>query len=351
MSKLLRFSVKSPVLVIAFLLVILASGCELISQDTGFEIPEVFSGTEGIEAIIAPGSIPPVISDVSDADVVLLIANKGALDVNSKDITITIKDTKNAFHVGTKNTIELPVQKFEGKERNIVGSLESTEVKITAKGLLEGEEEKETKFLVTACYSYKTELTAAVCVDASPLSFQKERKPCDENKPLILSSQGAPVAVRKIETTTIKSATLAKPTFKIYVGNVGDGKILNKNNLELFCTSEGSANKDEIPEINVVVVDSVMFRGKPLVCGDDIKETSEKEILLTGNSAKDYIDCEYTGNDITQSMGTFVSPLEISLSYGYRSITETSPVRIRKSQLTVPEDLEHQFDQDQLQNQ
>ncbi len=336
------YSNNSVLLAAALIAVLLVGGCgQLGGKGKVSTIPEVYTGTAGVDVGFAPEGVPSVMTEGSPSDAVLFITNKGAADVDVSGIIIKVSDNRAAvgFEIDKKNVLVIdgtglkgmldePAKtsgKLLGKASNTIGSLYSITVIVTPKKL-PGKDAVNTGLLSTVCYNYRTDLTANVCVDASPFSFQKQRKPCDAKLPLSFQSQGAPVAVRRIDTLDPeKSGGAVKPKFKIYFANVGNGIVIDKDSLSLFCTDKDKTNTDN--KVGIVWVDSVMLNDKPLVCNN---EKGLKPIMLTGNPANDFVLCSYPYDDFEDGSGVFATPLKVGLSYGYRSTSNTVQIRIEK---------------------
>ncbi len=328
---------------LAFLTAILTVGCS--SQGGGSTIPEVYTGTAGVDVTFAPEGVPEVMTEGSPSDAVLFITNKGAVDAYTSDIIIKVNDNGAAvgFGSGEKSVMVIGAGlagmlsdpavkasgKLLGKVSNTVGSLDSIKVSVTAKRL-PGKDAVDTGLMSTVCYKYATKLTANVCVEASPFSFQKQRKPCDAKLPLSFQSQGAPVAVKRIDTLDPeKSGGFVKPKFKIYFANVGNGLVIDKDSLNLFCTAS-DPKEDTTNKVRIVWVDSVILNDKELACNN------QRPIQLTGKLENDFVLCTYNYNDFADGSGTFATPLRVQLSYGYRSTSNPVPVRVEKGASCTP---------------
>jgi len=74
--------------------------------------------------------------------------------------------------------------------------------------------------LATVCYPYATKASPTVCVDPFPFDNRQE-KVCNIGSQT-LSSQGSPVAVTKIE----QEAATGKIQFKIHIEHVGNGDVI-----------------------------------------------------------------------------------------------------------------------------
>lgn len=321
--------------------IVLAAGCAKFgSSKKGAELPELYFGTEGVEAAFAPESVPVLITAGSRFDSVLLIANKGVADTSN--VIVKIMDTRGAFSFDEKKVppdftvLNQHIMKLKdglklfGRETGSgSGFIDSATVAAVADGPSVGRNPVETGLIASVCYSYETKLTANVCIDASGYSFQKQRKPCDAKVPIALKSQGAPVAVKKIETITAKSSGIVKPIFRIYIANVGKGQIIDKNKLKLFCTDQEPEKPSDTAKSMIVYVDGVWLMDAPLECGSPVK-------ILTGSQSTDFISCSYEGNDLSESLGTFTTPLRIALSYGYTLTSSPAPVTVERLEPETP---------------
>ncbi len=323
-------------LLLTLIVALLLSGCSAKKPPTS-SIPETYVGIQGVDAAFAPESVPNVATAGSSSNSLLLIANNGAVDADLAGLIVTVRDTKGAFKfekpvikgAEIQSLLSEPSKtsgKLAGKASNAAGSVDSIKLKVNV--VADGRDTIGTGFLATVCYQYTTKLTANVCVDASGYSFQKVRKPCDPKVALTFASQGAPVAIKKIETTTENSGGAVMPKFKIYIGNVGNGLIIDRDSIGMFCTDQKKTGDNK--KINVVFVDSVELNGNRLDC-NDIKDGRKMPMVLTGNAAKDFVLCSYRNNDFKEGSGTFATPIKIHLSYGYTATSAQVPVTVEKS--------------------
>ncbi len=342
--KKLPFAFATAILV----LIMLISGCKGGGSSKGLPIPEIFTGIEGLDAHIDPQSVPSVVTAGSSSDIVLIISNKGALKVPASQATpalITFRDTRGAFtldKVDIKGSESLysyspttPLIKVTGdldgrESTGTAGYFDGLRLTMKAKDFTGSDEPVDTGLLVTSCYQYNTKMTANVCVDATAYSFKKQRKACDASQPIVLKSQGAPVAITRIETITERyDGGIIRPKFKIFISNVGNGLVINKNNLDLFCTA---SNEKKDKGVNLVYIDSVTLNDKGLECNDKDAKGNKAGFALSGSQAKDYLLCSYTGDEFKEDsgIGTFATPLKAQLSYGYTTTSSAIPIRVEK---------------------
>ncbi len=126
-----------------------------------------------------------------------------------------------------------------------------------------------------------------------------------------MSSQGAPIAVNKVEVEMLPfSDNSVKPQFTISIQNVGDGKVIDYGKSLSFC--EG-----KIKDIKWDIVDvKATLSKEELVC-------KKGSIGLSDGMAE--VVC--MGSSISDDRGTYTAPLVIKLNYGYVS-TSTKGVEI-----------------------
>ena len=163
-----------PVAAAILAVVVLAAGCG--KNGGGSTIPDIYVGFEGVNVAFARESVPSTVSAGSSYDVVLLITNNGA--ATSDKVIVSLKDPKKLFtftpkQIGTGLIYNSPIlsinKPLPGKDTDIAGYLDSVTFAMTSKSdaLAIGEEKKDTDLRADVCYSYKTKLTANVCIDAS----------------------------------------------------------------------------------------------------------------------------------------------------------------------------------------
>lgn len=341
--------IKSVLVAAALVAVLLVGGCSQLGsgKGRGSSIPEVYTGTAGVDAAFAPDGVPGVMTERSSSEAVLFITNNGAVDADISTAIVTVSDNSEAVVfddkkvkvilgselLGMLKAGDLKDGKLlPGKETGVVGSLVSLLVRVKARAIA-GKDPVDTGLQAKVCYGYKTKLTANVCVDAAPYSFQKQRKPCDAKLPLSFQSQGAPVAVKRIETLAPeKESDFVKPKFKIFLANVGNGLAIDKDSLNLFCIDDTKTRNVE-DKVGVVQVDSIVLNNKGLVC-------NKKLVTLTGNLANNFVLCSYPYNDFADGSGVFATPLKVEVSYGYRSTSNPVPVRVEKGFASTQQQLD-----------
>ena len=163
--------------------------------------------------------------------------------------------------------------------------------------------------LATICYPYRTKAGPSVCVDPYPFDTNQE-KVCKIGSQT-LTSQGAPIAITKID----QEASTNKIHFTINVKNVGKGDVVNLGALEKCNPSRNEIlERDDFDKIKVksITIGSVNLLRK---CGPFV-EGSNTIKLFNGEG---FIICSLDVPDLGSIKSAYTTPLNIELSYGYRS--------------------------------
>lgn len=240
-------------------------------------------------------------------------------DATSKDLsTLFLPAVSSVNPLGGLDTLE-----FDGlikKEKITVDSYDPT-------------------ILATLCYPYVTKASPTVCID--PLPFDdRQQKVCTIGSQT-LSSQGAPIAITRID----EEAATNNIKFKITIKNVGKGDVLkpgsDENNVNLLdkCSMSAPADssgkkpalgrkdfdKIRLEKVEIGSVD-LFKNGK---CGPFSDGSTDTIRLFNGEG---FIICSLEISDLGAIPSAYTTPLNIELSYSYRS---TASRHIKISKLTT----------------
>ncbi|MEM4337018.1 MAG: hypothetical protein QXG86_03370 [Candidatus Woesearchaeota archaeon] len=159
----------------------------------------------------------------------------------------------------------------------------------------------------TACYDYQTKAVLPVCIDPDPYGIVKQ-KACTPKGAPTAGGQGAPVAITSVEQESLPG----KVIFKIRVGNVGGGQVLEKG-LSNICTSS---------LLRYNQIDKIQYNVKLGGAGGDCKPTTP--LRLVNNQAT--ITCSF---NVGTSKLAYTTTLDVELNYGYLSSVQKS-IQIKK---------------------
>lgn len=317
------------IIVLAVFLVLAVSSCSR-NQEVQRSLEEIRTGTDGILISFLPNIPPGAIhaeSNNLNFDVVVEVKNKGAYpEINSPNLKVDGKlylsghDKKIITFSPENKDLKDNDLSLEGKSPvNVNGGSGLVTFKGTVNIANLNVDKYEPTLLATACYKYFTTAGPAVCIDPDPYSTTSLKKVC-EVQDISLSSQGAPVAITRID----EEAFGEKTQFKITIKNVGKGEIIKSDSIEK-CNPFG-ATKITREDLDKVKLDEVKIGDNllncwPFVDGDSIKAAAGIVRLVNGEGS---VICElgntqYSGG---QSGSAYNTPIKVSLSYAYRTTAE-----------------------------
>lgn len=156
-------------------------------------------------------------------------------------------------------------------------------------------------FLVTSCYGYTTFATPKICIDPAP--FDETKKVCTPRDYSWSGSQGAPVAISRLE----QDSTPRKIFLTFTVENVGQGIVMNPGYLErcspYYPDRFDSRHKD------VVYIGDIRIGNQRLKC------TPSHAVRL--NNGRGTFTCEYDFVYATAKTA-YETPVVVELWYGYQ---------------------------------
>lgn len=331
---------------IIFVLVILlfVYGCKGKSGDKytpTITSKDIYTGKEGLSIEFFENTPPSDIFENSVLPIGLRLYNKGAYDISDGYLSVSLEKEYMGLEEDSLKSINNLVDfkdkehiQFDLKGKTIEYPKGETEV-ITfianTKDLSLTDPQSEfhkSLISITSCYKYQTKAVETVCIDTDVYGFKKREKSC-EAKTMTLSSQGAPVAVTKIESEMLPDKDkpdVIKPRFIITVRNMGNGEIVKKEKVEAACSSKPIGYK-EWNSVNINVYISDISEENKLDC-DITKAGIHDEGIMILKQKEDSIRCTYE-KGFGEEKGTFASPLYILLDYGYTD-TISKDVKIKK---------------------
>ena len=308
---------RKIILITFIFLLFLSFGCTPKTEDS----VDYRKGTQGIVMNFMEDMPPAKMYDNMPIDLVVEIRNKGAypqpnpitgwainvINPNAKGIgTLYLSGFDDKIVTGMPKQMKIP--ELEGKTSyNLEGGFDTVLfhgniVDLSSRKI---DTNYNAEFLVISCYNYETIAYQTVCIDPDPYSIKQKTKVCTVPPSYSLSGgQGAPVAVTKIEETTLAN----KIQFIIYIKNVGSGKVIDKNRLNIDCPYSLSSEN----------LDKVYVSGR--VSGYSLSCKPRNPITLT--KGERIVVC--TIPKPTMSKSAYTTPLQIKLEYGYSSSIQRS---------------------------
>ncbi|MBI2650369.1 hypothetical protein HYX04_03570 [Candidatus Woesearchaeota archaeon] len=321
---------KRLVFVLFIALLILISGCKG-KKSTEKSLEEIRTGTEGIVMSFLQNAPPATIhvekgvdEPLNSFEVILELRNKGAFPQPGEGGTAPVGRMflsgydQNILSFDKNSVEEFTGKALEGKSSiNPNGGLDL----FTFRGQVNVDnlnvEKYEPTLLATACYKYLTVAGPSVCIDPDPYSTI-QKKIC-EAQDISLSSQGAPIAVTKID----EEAFATKTQFKITIKNVGNGDVVK---YEAINKCGPSGDKILREDVDKVYLQEVRIGNKVLNCGPFVNTGDSSVRRKAGDirliNGEGFIICELPSSDYSQSKTAYTTPITITLLYGYRSSIE-----------------------------
>ena len=320
---------KRLVFILFIALLILISGCKG-KKSNEKSLEEIRTGTEGITMNFLANAPPTTIhvekgagENANSFEVVLEMRNKGAFPQPNEG---TAPDGKiylsgydpNIINFRDTNIQDTNRKALEGKSTiNLSGVLVIAPFKVFIQVDNLNVDKYEPTLLATACYFYQTVAGPSVCIDPNPYSTTNEKKVC-QVQDISLSSQGAPVAITKID----EEAFATKTQFKITIKNAGNGEVIKYDMLNKCGPSGEKILREEVDRVHL---QEVRIGNKELTCGP-FTDTGGSAARGRGGDVRlingeGFVICELPSSDYG-SKTAYITPMTISLVYIYRNSIE-----------------------------
>ena len=317
--------IKNLFTILNLIFLIFISGCGSISTQNKQDV-DVHVGYKGLAIEFVKNTPPPRIFEGDTFPVYLKIKNNGAY---------SIKDSKAIVNLGVEKDYTLQVvllegsriQKAEGENAakfsldgksniNPIGDEDVISYNVKAGKIDPQSEAHPSTVTATLCYPYETIFSTGVCIDSDISNLRPGKKVCEVRDLVPSGGQGAPVAVTKVEVSMLptqandkeKSIQKIIPQFLIYVENKGSGLVINSEAVGEFCTKSEAKHEN----LNIIYIDAELS-GEKLYCQLETKQNIPGHIKL--KDKKDIVRC--TLEKGIESTDTYLSPLRITLTYGY----------------------------------
>lgn len=336
---------KNKIIILIVMIVLLVIGCKGGGNGTPITDINIYQGTEGLTLEFLQNMPAEKLLENEPFSIGLLIKNKGAFDINIPEEGAVInkgdKPNNGLISISVEEDYMVPVNygeeseliELKGKSRYNIKGEQIIKRFDTKTKLIDPRSEAHTSAIyATACYRYQTKAVADVCVDTDIYNTKPGEKTCGM-KTITLTSQGAPIAVTKIEQGIITKAIEGKdyvfPQFLIYIQNKGNGQVINQTKVKEACSASG-IKKEDLNRLNM----EAMLNDKPLFCEiKPLRLIDEEDYVRCGMYDKDKTEQENVaeGNGYDKSMvNSFFTPIKIVLDYGY-TFTISKQVTIEKN--------------------
>ena len=304
---------KSAFIVILIAILISSSACT--NRDGEPRETNYRTGTQGLELWFPTDTPDELYENDPNIKMVVEIRNRGAFpqhdSYNYLDGWIWVGGfDKNILDLRFEDN-RLRDDELEGRSPyNPKGGYSAAVLQGQLFNLPQGMEIYEPTILVTATYYYETIANPEVCIDPEPGSTYVRDKVCTMDRSLSLTSQGAPVAVTRID----QHATHDNIAFSIYIQNVDDGLVIDEYDIY-----QNPNLGYDLDRMNYVTIKEANVGNEPMTeCRPSIGERIK---LIDGEG---YMFCRYS---TAGKMEAYETALNIRLGYGYATSIER-PMRI-----------------------
>ena len=283
------------------------AGCtsgSLSGGSTGGSGPDNFRyGSDALRIDFHPGNAYRFYEG-DDVTLLLELQNKGTADIEGGELFLAGYD-KSFLNFQLDPGVFFSI---DGKDRFDPNGDFFETYTLTARNVRLPRERDELRqsIMVTACYDYKTTMSAEVCVDPDPYNRRLKDKACELSVRGV-SAQGHPVTISSV-TPTVNSKDIR---FAIKFGNSGSGTVYDRR------VSYEKCNIGlDYDELDMVYVDRVLLGTNTLKCEPDnpVRMNNGGSIICT---------CE---NCIDQTLQPYWTFMEIDLSYGYKNTIQRDVV-------------------------
>ncbi len=283
------------------ILLLILTSCALF-KPAPKEAADILGG-EGL--VIKLPQIPKELFVGQGLEIPLTLENAGAYKVENAILSLS---GYNPEFVKFRSLPKIEGINLEGRSQFVPVGERTTKVFTISSINLPSAKERTETFEAVACYPYKTEASPVVCINPQ-LVFGTEdisAGVCDFVDAKISPTQGAPIAVTKVETWYFIEQQEVE--FRVFVKDVsGKGVVLNKNAYGKRCLGTEPLKPEDL---NVVTAE-IFLSGEQLSCYSAASEEPQNIFTLAENQ---YIRCRAK---IDPAQPAYTTPLSVSLSYGY----------------------------------
>ncbi len=325
---------RSVLIILFVFLILLLSGCQ---PREGELVDNIHTGTEGISMNFIPNNPPNKVTASTGMEVnfALEIKNKGAAPLRGylyfSGFAREILGLPDMYIF--PDPVNCGVDYIEPKSKFYTSGGTCIEYLPALLNLNSVPDEIPFPILVTAIYPYTTDAAVPVCID--PNYHKLGNKACEMRPVTMSGGQGAPVAVTRVEPIPMSGG---KVQFNIFLTNVGGGEIVDytrtRANLRTGKDYNFAAYTISAPvsfsSLTGSAIENVIIRGDKyyIAYGDNLIN-----ILIGGNfnTASAGI-VRFNNNqavisrviDFGNKPSEFVTPLRITLFYGYKEDIRTT---------------------------
>lgn len=234
------------------------AGC-IPGDDSFVRDPSEFkTGKEGVEVEFVENTPPDNMRENSQFNIALDVINRGAYTAEDAYVNLGLEEDYMCVR-RDEDCVGNVAKKIEGlvgkTPSTPTGDYETLRFRAETKSLDAQRTRHPATAILTLCYEYKTELESQVCINPDTLRSERADAACYEEEKTY-SSQGAPIAITKVEAKTKDmDGEMTRPEIILHIQNLGDGRVVKKSKASDVCTGEslkrGDRNNVYLKELHV----------------------------------------------------------------------------------------------------
>ncbi|MBI2548339.1 hypothetical protein HYW21_03235 [Candidatus Woesearchaeota archaeon] len=322
--------VQMLLLLTVVFIVLLVVGCQRLKRDnqgdTSIRVLEQKTGRDGLVITFLDEITPREIwagtpEEPTPFQIGIEISNRGYTEVTNG--SIALMRFSDYMEIVQQQTMKNTIINVKGKDRfsQTEGyQLEIFDVRNTG---IPTDVEKDFLFKAKVCYPYTTQGSVEVCIDPFMYDYaNKDKATCQVKDVAISGGQGAPVAVTKVEETIVSTGNPNEfeAQFVVHFKNEGKGLVTGIDQYASACTT--IAPRTGLDKVQA----TIELSGEIIDCTNIIQSYDDP------TTSKAY--CTKT---IRKDQGSFVTPLSITLSYGYVSEEIELTIKAKHKPTWIPD--------------
>jgi hypothetical protein len=270
----------------------------------------IYIGTQGVTLDIFNNKLPDTAYENQDFNFIIKLENVGAYPSSNTRLIVSLEKGYLEFANGN-NIFEKSGGELNLRGKTTVETFNDfavIELPIRINEIDPQSEYHDTTILTTLCYDYTNLAFVELCIDTDPYGSKSIIKTCSLQESISMSGgQGGPISVTSIEPQMLVNNNLVRPHFVINIQNHGGGIPISTGSGGQVCNSNalGPMTYNAV-SVNVELSE---FSNQQFDC-------FPREVMLRHSTES--VTCTLKeGVGIPKTSASFMTPLKVTLNYGY----------------------------------
>ena len=315
---------KQIVTVLMITLALFIAGCS--GTETITTSSQYVGGTQGITFEFLAGSPPDEIYDNGEYSfsVAIQATNEGEYDLEANEGYITLEGISAAEFSVTTGRLTQDLPPLRGNEKNANGDVLNGDIDVVSFDGLNYEQDisgniDSTIIRAIACYNYKTQASASVCLKDEAIDQASQNDVCDITGSKTVSNSGGPLQISQV-TESSRGKDGVQLAFTITNNGEANDRFFK---VDTDCDRRVNNLDKDIVYIDVSAIDNGRLDARCTGFKDGNGGSSGFVYLPGGESRK--VICTYDTQTVTSDFETRVN---VELSYRYMQYIE-KPILIK----------------------